>query len=408
MGWKIMLKEQTRSMLSTKLTDIKPYLVIFFVYYLLVSFTGYGNDDDIFRVLASGQDLFLNHVYHPSRFQGYLIPEIVIGITSLIGGHYLSNFVSVVLAIAVLYLFHYFISKVFDREISLILTLIVGFNPYFVIAATSSLDYIYGLFFLLLGILLLYKKRYLAATLAFALALSSRMANALLVGFVFGYFLVINYPVDKKEFWKIFATGFFALLLTLALYIPVYIASDHTFRFFSYYIQGYGWTGYVTRFIYKNIAFIGLISTLFLYGVIAYNLFKKRIQFKRSVLLFFVVAAIIVEQLKFLKIPIQLSFLLPTFMLMVTLYPYLLKTKLALYVMLCLTLFYSVVNIDFLKFTYVLDKGATDGTTLVANGAEIGLFINPGIIIQDIKDREPSRITYFKEMKLPRTKEVTN
>ncbi len=376
-------------------------LAILFVYYLLVSSTGYGNDDDIFRILHSGQNLFLNHEYHPSRFQGYLVPEIIIGVSSLFGDHYLANVFSVVLGIGVLYLFHYFVSKVFEADISLILTLIVGFNPLFIIAATSSMDYIYGLFFLLLGALLLYKEQYLLAIFIFALALSSRLSNALLVGFVFAYFLFISYPHHKGRFWKIFTTGFVALLLTIASYIPVYIASGYNFDFLGFYIQGYDWVGYVTRFVYKNISLISLPSAVFIFGMITYNFFKKRIQFNHSILLYFVVAAILVEQIKFLRIPIQTSFLLPAFMLLVTLYPYLLKTKRALYIVLALTVFYNVVNIDFLKFTYELDPDAPDDRTLVATGAKTGLFVSPGIIIEDVKQREASKVEFFEYMKLP-------
>ena len=391
----------TQKRSSFSLSSLLPYLVVLFVYYVFVSLSGYGNDDDIFRILSSGQDLLLNHTYHPSRFQGYLIPEIVIGGTSLIGEHYLSNLVSVAMGLGVLYLFHYFVSKVFDKEISLILTLIVGFNPYFIIAATSSIDYIYGLFFLLTGVYLLEKKQFAMAAIIFALALSSRMANALLVGFVFTYFLVINFKQDKSTALKIFITGFVALLLTIALYIPVYIASDYSLKFFDFYIQDYDWKGYITRFAYKNIAFISLPSTLFLYGFIVYNVIKKRVTFKQSLALYFIIAAIIVEQLKFLKIPIQISFLLPVFMLMVSLYPYLLKTKIPLYIMLALTLLHNVVNVDFLRFTYSLDEKAKDGNTLVATGAETGLFINKGIIIEDMHERETTRTTYFQEMNLP-------
>lgn len=391
----------THKPLPLSLLSLYPYLIVLFLYYVLVSLSGYGADDDVFRMIDSGQDLFLNHTYHPSRFQGYLIPEITIGVTSLIGGHYLSNFISVLLGVGVLYLFYYFISKIFDREISLVLTLIVGFNPYFVIAASSSIDYIYGLFFFLTGTFSLHKKHYTVAAIIFALALSSRMANALLVGFVFSYFLAMNYKYDKKTTLKIFITGFIALLLTLVLYIPAYIASDHTFKFLDYYIQGYDWTGYITRFVYKNIAFISLPSTLFLYGFITYNLIRKRIKFKQSIALYFIIAAVIVEQLKFLKIPIQISFLLPAFMLMVSLYPYLLKTKVPLYIMLGLTLFYNLVSIDFLRFTYGVDEKDKEGETLVATGAELGLFIERGIISQNIDERELSRATYFEKFNLP-------
>ncbi len=376
-------------------------LALLFIYYLLISFSGYGTDDDVYRILRTGQDLYLNHEYNPSRFQGYLLPEIVIGISSLYGGHYLSNFFSVIMGVSVLYLFYSFLCKVFERDISLILTLIVGLNPYFILAATSSMDYIYGLFFLLLGIFLLDRGNYRIAALVFALALSSRMANALVVGFVFVYFLAINYPLDKKRFWKIFATGCMALLITILFYVPVYIASDYSFKFFGYYIQGYDWVGYVTRFIYKNIAFLGLPLALFLVAVTGYNLLTRKIQLKRSILLYVVVLAIVVEQLKFLKIPIQTSFLLPAFMLMVTLYPFLLKYRRNLYIALFLTAFYNVVTIDFLKFSYELDPGAPDDKTLVATGAVPGLYINPGVTMEDVRQRAASDRRYFKEMRLP-------
>ncbi|NJR52457.1 MAG: hypothetical protein HC780_25670 [Leptolyngbyaceae cyanobacterium CSU_1_3] len=83
-----------------------------FVAYSLFARYGYGNDDDTYRMLNTWNILITQGQYVSSRFQGYLIPEMAIGLASNLGGFLLANLTSVLLSIASLAIFYKMLSKV--------------------------------------------------------------------------------------------------------------------------------------------------------------------------------------------------------------------------------------------------------------------------------------------------------
>jgi hypothetical protein len=70
----------------------------------------YGNHDDIYQMLNSWRTLIFEHRYVPSRFQGYLVPELSIGLASQVGGFYLSN-LSFLLSVSSLLIFYWLLIK---------------------------------------------------------------------------------------------------------------------------------------------------------------------------------------------------------------------------------------------------------------------------------------------------------
>lgn len=182
--------------------------MFFFLYYSFLSFFGYGNDCDTYLMLKSGQNFLLNFEYLPSRAQGSFVPEIIMSLASFVGGHYLSNFISMMLGVGTLYIFYFFLTKIFSKSDAILVVLIVGFNPYFVIASSTSMDYIYSIFFIFLGSFFLFKNYRIVAAIAFALALSSRLSNALLVGLIYLYFLSSVFQLEKKSSFVYSYQGF--------------------------------------------------------------------------------------------------------------------------------------------------------------------------------------------------------
>ena len=341
--------------------DIKYILFLFFIFYSTLSFFGYGNDNDTYGMLKAGQNLLLNFQYIPSRFQGSLIPELIMSAASLVGGYYLSNFISVALGLGTLYIFYFFICKIFSNTEATLITLIVGFNPYFVIASSSSMDYIYGLFFIFLGSFFLFKNFRLFAAIAFAFALASRLSNALLVGLIYLYFLSSVFQIDKKGFIHLFLSGLFALILTIAFYFPAYSHAGYTFSFLSYAIGDWSISQYLARFIYKNLALFGLLTSLFLYFSLMYNIFVRKIKIHFSRLLVFIIIAFIIEEILFLKVPLEISYLLPIIFLVVPFYVYFIKSNLLRYSLLSLTILYNFINIDILQIEYAVSKSEAIG-----------------------------------------------
>lgn len=191
------------------ISNTRVFFVAVALGYLALSLFGYGTDSDTYRIIHSGQKLILNGVYVPSRFQGALIPEIVIGITSLLGGFVLSNLVSVILGILSLYIFFNFLLSITNAEKAILTVALVGLNPHYIIASTTSMDYIYSIFFILLGFTLLQKRSYFIASVVVAFAISSRLSNSLIVLMMYLYFIYIAifYKKNTNEALKYCLSG---------------------------------------------------------------------------------------------------------------------------------------------------------------------------------------------------------
>ena len=68
-------------------------IALFGLYYTIGLF-GYGNDVDTYAMIRQGQQLVSTYHYYPSRPPGYFVPELIMGFTSIIGGHFLTNLLS--------------------------------------------------------------------------------------------------------------------------------------------------------------------------------------------------------------------------------------------------------------------------------------------------------------------------
>ena len=141
---------------------------------------GYGADNDTWLMLGTWDVLVDQQRYVPSRPPGYLLPELVIGATADVGGHWLSNLVSVVLAAGTLVLVHGLVRRrTGEATTALLLLAVLGCTPAFVIAATTSMDYVYGLFLFVAGWSLLERRGPAwAGGVLLGLAAASRLAYA--------------------------------------------------------------------------------------------------------------------------------------------------------------------------------------------------------------------------------------
>lgn len=372
-------------------------LGLFFFYYLFLSFTGYGNDDDTYRMMNSGINLISNHLYEPSRFQGYLIPEIVIGFLSSTGGFYLSNAASVLMGVSVLVLYYLTVRKFLSVNQSLMSLFIIGFNPYFVIISSSSMDYIYNLFFLSFGILFLNKRYYVLAAFALAFALSSRLSSGLLVFLIYLYFII-----KEVKFKNVFSfnllinhatySSILSLLITILLYVPVFVASNYSLSFLTHFDPEFSFSGYVARVAYYNMAVLGgFLAILAIVFTAPYKALYQYVREGKSTLLFtFVIVAIITVEMTFIHLPYEREFLLPLVLLVVPLYLYFSRSLIPAYFILSLTILSNIVNIDIVDIKYITLKNGD----IEAQDASIKLGVKPGFVLNDIKTREGSARRY--------------
>jgi len=367
-----------------------PSFIFLFLCYCFAGIFGYGNDNDSYALLKSGQNLIINQFYSPSRTQGSLITEIIIGITSIIGKHFLTNLISAILGVSSLLLFYNLIKRIFEDHAAILITFIVGLNPFIIIASSSTMDYIYSMFFILAGIHLLIKNKLLLAAVFMAFALSSRLSNCLVVGVVYLYFLLDHYKTNKVYFLKLLRSGVFALVLTLTLYIPVFIVSGNNLSFLEYGIGDWSTSEIAARFIYKNFSLFSLLGSISIFTILIFGIFRKTIKLKFGLLISMILLMILLIELMFLKVPVEISYLLPILFVVIPVFYSMTKSKLSLYVLLFLTVVYNFLNVDILKIEYNEDRTE-------AINAETGLFIKPGIIIEDISRRKQSQEYYFLE-----------
>lgn len=366
-------------------------LGVLFVVYGLLTLNGYGNHDDIYRMISTWRTWLSEGRYVPSRFQGYLVPEIAIGLSSQLGDYYLSNLVSTLQAIASLFLFYRLLRRVTSPLTAALAAAAVGANPYWIIAATTSTDYIYPAFFFLLGVWLLINERIRLAGLVFALAVSARLTYGPMVTIAFGFYL--PYLQQRRELGKRFFQGILLFLFASAtLYLPVFFASGMTLSFLKYADDTSGGAvGTIARFVYKNVYFWGL-PTFIVLGVFLiqerqfYWSQIRNTPFRQATperLVFHAVLwCLIYNELLFAKLPHQYQYLIPVLFcvaFLIAQLPNLRKQVIFLSLIIALHTVHALVNLDILQ-TY---QTGENNQTIHSDGAVIQPSIKPGVLLRD-------------------------
>jgi hypothetical protein len=119
------------------------------VYFPLI-FLGYGSDNDTYGVLDAGRRTWDSHALSMSRNPGYWVYELVVYFLNKLGGAVATNLASLVFAMMVLHRFVH-LANYQGVPYAGLLTLCIGFNPWFILAATFTMDYTFVLFLLVLS-----------------------------------------------------------------------------------------------------------------------------------------------------------------------------------------------------------------------------------------------------------------
>jgi len=362
--------------------------------YFWLTLNGYGNHDDIYRMIGTWRTLLSEYRYEPSRFQGYLVPEIIIGLSSQLGDFYLSNLVSALLGIASLFIFYQLLRYLIEPLPATLATLAVGTNPYWIIAATTSTDYIYPAFFFLLGVWLLIKGHFRVTGLMFALAVSSRLTYGPMAAIAYAFYIPY---LNQKRLKKRFIQGIVIFLAaSTLLYLPVFIASGLSLSFLGFADDTAGGNaGKIARYAYKNVYMWGLPTFLVL---LVYFVQERRFywyQFCKFPLrhptasksiFHSVFWLFIYNQLLFAKLPHQYQYLIPVLfcvVFLIALFPDFQKQVICFSLIAVLHLVYGVVNFDVIE-TY---QTGEQNTTIHSDGAIFKPGVKEGILLRDYRWR---------------------
>lgn len=343
--------------------------------YAPLIFLGYGSDNDTFLVLDTGRGLLERQTYQPSRNPGYILFETTVGVLSRVGGSVLCNAATLAAGVASLLLFLRVCRELDVPRRGLLGVLFVA-HPVLWVNATCTMDYVWALALLLAGLLLVIRRAYLAAGVVLGLAIAVRSTSFVGGGVV----LACALAGRRDDRGKILLAAVIAVLLGALFYVPSFRHAGYTLEFLRPMIGGpHYWTLKLQlgRFVYKNLYFWGLPAAAML-PMILWAGRGGLSDPRRRGLVMACVAGVLAYQTLFLAYPIELGYLLP----MVPAVLILLGVGLAhrpgvLVTFAGVLASYALVNLNV----------ARPNTSERATGSVLGLWVEPGFVVQDAQER---------------------
>jgi len=347
------------------------FLLIPLFLYLPFIFLGYGPDSDTYEVLRTGNTFIRNFDYIPSRSPGYLVFEVFTFFANRIGGSIATNLTVIFMSLVCLYGF-YSLCKALSIPNPKYLVLMVALNPYYWVASTTTMDYVFALGFFFMGVMLLLKKKAPYAGIAFSLAVGSRMTTILLVVFILILLFILKLITFKEVAISFALTAIFSAIF----YIPP--LDFVKYRWWKIFRPDLGGTEYwslylrVGRFLYKNMALFSLPVCLFFVGMGIY-LLKKKVKVETAFLKIIAVSLLVflAYEVLFFYAPLEPSYLLVILPFVFMTVGIFLQSRKAL---LALLILIFVSNFAVISFAH-------PNLANHATSAQYGLWLDPGYLV---------------------------
>lgn len=349
-------------------------ILIATVVYIPFLFLGYGSDMDTYNVLQVGTHFAKTLDYVPSRGPGFFVFETLEYFFNLAGGSLLTNLSVMIMSLVTLYGFMR-LCRQFNIPHARLLGLLLAVHPYHWVNSTCTMDYLFAIGFVFLGIIQVMRGRYFTAGAAMALGIGSRLTAAVTAGGFLAWYFLIS-PEERK---KLLVTGITAAIFSIIFYLPPASFTEWTTRFMTPTVGGQEfWTPYlrVGRFVYKNIYFWGpaaalILSWGFTLGILRKHFLPHPENRGLPILAILVIAA---YELFYFGIPTEPAYLLPTVPFWLILMGSTFKEKrLPLYLLLGGLLAANCISINVARPN--IENRATD--------AIYGLWIEPGHLVKD-------------------------
>ena len=367
-------------------------LFIFFCAVLWAGFrilpSGYGDNIDNYGMLRAWQAMLIDGKYVPSRFQGNLPSEIVLGFFASLFGPIGSNSVSLVASLSALGIAGILLNRIEQGALRIGLALAtVAVNPYWLRASLTSMDYVHPIPLYLGAILLTLRGLPFIAVIFFALAGGVRISYAPL-GFL--TLCLLHWQKDesgsRQQLIECLCTF---IVITGLIYVPVWITSHLSLSFLtSARPTEQGFTGIAARFVYKLIYLYGLAGTLVVVAILINQLFHRnkagQAVGEASKFEFTIYIIIIFHLILFLYIPVRIEYLLPLLLCFAALCVIWKVNNVALIILACLEVSYWFVNVDLLRIQYASNDPCA---AVVALGAGFQPHRTEGVLIRNIEGK---------------------
>lgn len=273
---------------------------------LLVS--GPGNDLDVGNVFRSGRSIARHLDYVPSRAPGSPVHEAIVGVADLIGGPLLANLTSLLAAaVLVVTLDRLLRDEGLSPGRRWAVAIVVA-NPWFLIAATSSTDYLFGLAFVLLAARALRADRAVLAGVLAGLAMGCRVGVVVLVA---ALLLAEVGSSDRAEaVRRSVVTGLVFAGVTLLLFVPAFLDADG-FAFAQNDFRTAGPLVHLGRAAVKDLALVGPPAALVALAALPAVIGAIK-GWQTSWPVRFALPGLVLSQVLFVRFPWKVSHLLPS------------------------------------------------------------------------------------------------
>jgi hypothetical protein len=276
-----------------------------------MAFLGPGTDLDVGAVIRSGRSIVRDGTYLPSRAPGAPVHETAVGVLEWAGRTVGPNLGSLAAAVALVVVLGALLRREGVRRVELSLAVVVA-NPWFLVAATSTVDFLWALA-LWAGAALVLRTRptwggAVGAGVLAGLAVGCRSSTAFLV---LGLVVVHALEPSRADRLRALVAAAASGVVGLALYIPSYRAADSSLAFAQNDVPTSSLFVQVGRFLVKDLYFVGPFAAVVL--LLCLSAFGRvLLRWRADWLVRLGLVTVLVSQVLFLRFPWKMGHLLPT------------------------------------------------------------------------------------------------
>ena len=311
--------------------------------------SGPGNDLDVGNVFHSGRSITRHFSYVPSRAPGAPVHELIVGVLDYIGGPLLTNLASMTAAVVLVVALDRLLRQEGVGKGGRWAIAVLVANPWFLIAATSTTDYLFALGFVVLAALALRADRAVLAGALAAAAMGSRVSSAVLVASLL--LAEITEPDQARRAAarsRAVAAAAAAAVVTIVIFIPSFLEAgglafaQNDFSTSTLPVQ-------LGRAAVKDLTLLGPVASVMLLAAVP-ALWAAMKTWRTSWLVRFAVPGFALSQMLFIRFPWKMAHLLPGLLCLVILLAVALQDRPPLLIALVsLQLLFAVVRVDVIE-----------------------------------------------------------
>lgn len=263
-------------------------------------FLGVGTDIDTGNI-GSAANAVIHGDYHASRPPGSLPHEIAVALLDRVGGTVAVNLGTLAIATALLFVL---VQVLRDEGVShrVLMAFALAANPFFMIAATSLVDHLWALAFLVFGIRLRQRAHPVLAGVFFGLAIGTRVAS----GFLVFAALVAFRGAARSRLATVATTA----AVAVACFVPAVITSGRLDDLVGTQLEGHSLLTLAGKSLVKQELFVGLYAAVLALLLLPSLIGNLRVR-PWSPTIRFAVIGLISMEFVYWRFPWKLAHLLP-------------------------------------------------------------------------------------------------